>query len=47
MLHLTQIPLTLLADERLRDAALVRHVGDHGDYVVVAGAHQRRPEHDG
>ena len=47
MLHLTQISLPHLADERLHDAALVRHVGDHGDHVVVAGPHQRGPEHDG
>ena len=47
MLHLTQISLNHLADEHLRDAALVRHVGDHGDHVVLAGSHQRGPEHDG
>ena len=36
-----------MADESLHDAALMGHVCDHCDHVVITGANQRWTKHDG
>lgn len=38
---------THIADESFHDAALMGHVRDHCDHVVVARADQCWPEHNG